>query len=423
MNSERSTFFSISAKVNFYTALLLVFAMPLVPHALPIIISLWILTFLLEGGFREKLVKWRNQPFVFALPLLYVVYFVSVSYSTFRSVAMFDMEVKLSLFLIPPLLAASNKHYVNSRIKFMWTFIAANLLASLICLVRGVLNTYSSTTPKDVPSGYYMTYEPLSFLVHTSYFSMYLVLAIMFIVYLLRKESLNAASKVFLIISGSIFIGMIYQVSARSGILSIILVSFIYILFYVRLRKFNSLVKIGFVVFAVALLLLIFKYNVRFKSFFIDRNNAPISNTNSIAGNNMRLLIWQVSMGIIGDNVVGGVGNGDIHSELNKGYSKLGLTQAADLNLNVHNQFIETFLGVGIFGFILLLMVFFYPAIVAWRRKDSLLMLFLILTSFNFMFESMLSTQAGIVFFCWFYAYLLFVKHDRESQPAFDKKQ
>jgi hypothetical protein len=332
------------------------------------------------------------------------------------------MEVKLSLFLIPPLLAASNKHYVNSRVKFMWTFIAANFLASVICLVRGVMNTYSTTTPKDVPSGYYMTYEPLSFIVHTSYFSMYLVLAIMFIMFLLRKEAYSTALKIFLVISGLIFTGMIYQVSARSGILSLILVSFIYIMFYLRLRKYDSLLKIGFVIFAVALLLVIFKYNVRFKSFFIDRNNAPVSNTNSITQNNTRVLIWKISLGIIGENVVCGVGTGDIHNELNKEYSKLGLTKAANQNLNVHNQFIETFLGVGIFGFGLLMLAFCYPAICAFRRKDSLLMLFLMLTSFNFVFESMLSTQAGIVFFCWFYSYFVFVKQDADIQTALNKK-
>ena len=66
----------------------------------------------------------------------------------------------------------------------------------------------------------------------------------------------------------------------------------------------------------------------------------------------VRFEIWKVTTDLISNNFILGVGAGDIKPELNKKYSENPefLEEAINNHFNVHNQYLETWLGQGLLG-------------------------------------------------------------------------
>jgi len=69
--------------------------------------------------------------------------------------------------------------------------------------------------------------------------------------------------------------------------------------------------------------------------------------------------MWGRALEIIKDNPLLGIGTGDVKDELQRTAEIEGYSIVKDRNFNVHNQYLETWMGIGIFGFILLLLLLF----------------------------------------------------------------
>jgi O-antigen ligase len=117
----------------------------------------------------------------------------------------------------------------------------------------------------------------------------------------------------------------------------------------------------------------------------------------------LRILIWEQSINLIKNNFLLGTGVGDANDELYKKYQSNGIDVAFDEKLNAHNQFLQTFIGIGLFGFILLCIISIGQIFIAYNKKNILMFVFFIIISLNFFVESMLQTSAGVLFFVFFY--------------------
>jgi O-antigen ligase len=120
----------------------------------------------------------------------------------------------------------------------------------------------------------------------------------------------------------------------------------------------------------------------------------------------VRILIWKESVKLITSNFWFGVTPGDSHDKLIEAYEREGLTGALIKKLNAHNQFLQTFIGTGLLGFILLLLMTIGSLIYGLFKKNYILSLFSILMILNFLVESMLQAQAGFIFFVFFFCIL-----------------
>jgi len=117
----------------------------------------------------------------------------------------------------------------------------------------------------------------------------------------------------------------------------------------------------------------------------------------------VRVLIWQESIELIQNNLLFGTGVGDVNDDLYKAYEANGLTGAYKHKLNAHNQFFQTFLGMGIVGFVMLLLITVGQLIKGILKRHFLLFIFSLVIVLNFLVESMLQTAAGVLFFSFFY--------------------
>ena len=138
----------------------------------------------------------------------------------------------------------------------------------------------------------------------------------------------------------------------------------------------------------------------------IIKNYINNENLKDYEGTSQRILIWQSSITIIKKHFLIGVGAGDVKDSLMEEYSKKGYKDIIAKNLNAHNQFLQTFIATGVVGFIILFSLFIFPLINSFKRKNFMFFSFLIIVMLNLLTESMLETQAGVIFFAFFNTYL-----------------
>jgi len=77
-----------------------------------------------------------------------------------------------------------------------------------------------------------------------------------------------------------------------------------------------------------------------------------------------------------------------------------------DINLkrhyNAHNQYIDTFVALGLPGLLVLLALLLWPFIYAIKKGHYLLLSLVLILLVSLFFESMINRQAGVMFFAFF---------------------
>jgi len=135
-------------------------------------------------------------------------------------------------------------------------------------------------------------------------------------------------------------------------------------------------------------------------------------------GRALRVAIWDCSTDILKESWLLGVGTGDTQTELTKTYKKNNFLFAAEYNTgyNAHNQFLETWLTVGILGFILLLLNFGYLLKKSIVHKNYLLLGFTIFILLNCLTETYLQRQKGVSLYAFMASMLLMLDRKKEEE-------
>jgi O-antigen ligase len=147
-------------------------------------------------------------------------------------------------------------------------------------------------------------------------------------------------------------------------------------------------------------------------------NPAVESGAKKVDGTVARIFVWKSSLEIIKQNPIFGVGTGDAKQALLEKYEENNQPYAYKLEYNAHNEYLQTFITIGVMGFLTLVASLFLPAWFAFRQKHMVYLFFLLLIAFHFMVESMLAKQAGIVFYAFFNAILFYQAFVNEDVPV-----
>jgi O-antigen ligase len=114
-----------------------------------------------------------------------------------------------------------------------------------------------------------------------------------------------------------------------------------------------------------------------------------------------RELIWAAAGPLIREHMPWGTGTGDVKDVLIQRYRELGYTHAVEQRLNAHSQLLQTPLTLGLPGALLMVCLLLVPAVHAIKHRDELMVAFIVLLALNWAVESMLETQAGVLFLSW----------------------
>jgi O-antigen ligase len=132
-----------------------------------------------------------------------------------------------------------------------------------------------------------------------------------------------------------------------------------------------------------------------------------------------RVIIWSSALRIIRNNLMIGVGIGDVRAELMKEYQRLGDQNLIENNYNAHNQFLEILLEDGIIGLVFFMTILICMFIIMISEKNLLYGLFIIMMLFFFMFETVLYRLAGVSFFALFSFLLIHTSSKKQNFEEF----
>lgn len=398
----------VQHKIQFYLLLGIAFFLPLSKRVVPILIILTALNWLMGGKLRSKFSNMVKPGYAFLFMAFYLLHLTGLIYTDNMEFGWFDMEVKLS-FLIFPLIFFTSKPYKELSIDHIKTsFIAGCLISGIFLLIKGI-GAYLETG--DITN---LLYGKLSMSYHASYYSMYLCMALAMIMHFvfIRWEHISFWERSLYIVSKPIFLILIVLLMAKSGIITLIFVvvaTFLYMLFSKKLKQ-ASILLTSVLILVFTLVQLVPESKVRINgALSVILNYSSDIDPNSVESTAERLLIWPVAMELIKEHPIIGVGTGDIKDELIKKYQSKGLSGVYTERLNAHNQFLQTFAALGVFGFLSLCFGLVLPLVYSLRRSNFIYAMLIMIIIINALTESILEVQAGVIFYAFFNSLFMFL--------------
>lgn len=398
MSKLKSTYLQFGYNIPLLIAFFLPFG---INHA--ILILIWAISFFaFDNNVKQGLKNVFSNKWSYVLLAFFLIHALGYFFSLDKSDALNAIEIKLGFLAFPILVFASQFNEIQIK-KIVISFVSGCVLATVICLFRAFYLYFF----EDVNAFFYSDFN---FFLHPSYFAMYLVFA-QLIVMLFYPTWLSHLAYLNIKIGFISFLLLLatFLCSSKMGLITAFLLipTTLFVILYKN--GYKKLIVGSLIVFVLGLFLS-YKFLPqpfeRIKVAFKVTASAEKIDKTDAESTAVRILIWKESVKLTQSNFWFGTTAGDANDKLIEAYEKEGLTGALIKKLNAHNQFLQTFIGTGIVGFVLLLLMTFGAMIYGFVVKNYLLVVFSVLMIFNFLVESMLQAQAGFIFFVFFFCIL-----------------
>lgn len=390
-------------KAHQYLSMGIAFCLPF-GRLTPVFIVLLMVNWLLEGDLKNKFGSIVRNKWCWLFISLYLIHVAGMAFTHYIDLGWFDLEVKLSL-LVFPMIFSTRPLPAEKINKVFNAFVIGGILSSLFLLGRAIYFFFAAGENK-------FFYEAFSVLVHTSYVSMYFNFLMAWIILgLLKKGAIRASY------SGMIswllllfFSVIIVLLSSKMGIILMVLMFLCFGFYYViQSGRYIAggvvVVCMAAALFFVATHVPVIQSRIHYAVAAFTKDKIDIKSNES---SEVRMLIWSAANELIEQNFFTGVGTGDAKPMLLRSYASKGMQGAFEHRLNAHNEYYQVFVAVGVFGFLILVIGLFFPLLLAFRRRFLIYQVFLFLIILNFIPESMLETQAGVMFYAFVNSMLFF---------------
>ncbi len=306
---------------------------------------------------------------------------------------------------LPLLLCSVGFRYVSKeqKQKLIWAVYGFVLVSLAVVLVNVTFAAFDAPTHEDVWA--YVVYENLArpTRLQAIYLSMTMVMTILFFLGSWDSIPVKKTVKYAVLL---VLYAFIIMLSSRMEIMVMLFLACMATLVRVVIQK--KVMKSGLVVvFLVGVTSALILGNRVNRERFTEMVDLEQDYTeNKYGGRSLRIQKWLNAVETWQNNIWIGTGAGDSQDELNATYKNNGFSLALQHNFNVHNQYLQTLMGYGVIGLLLLGIMLFAFLWYAWQNKNVFLLFFLGIILLSFLTESMLERQTGIVLFA-FYGNLL----------------
>jgi O-antigen ligase len=371
----------------------LVTALPLAPNLVPIALILFIMVAVLQHRKQFQ----RPSRGVWSTPFPWLVGFfllhvLGMAWTEDIGFGLFDLQIKAPLLVLPLLamIVPAMKRDARDAILFIATL--ANALAVVICLFSALVRLLIGS---EFGAAQELFSARFSFLIHPSYWAMYLCFALAsWVLTPMHTWLPSAPSRAVLVL---ICLGVVLSGSKLGWILLALLLPLVLVLRWRDLALRRTLLALGAVTAGGLSLLVVVSPYARDR--VQEAWRAAFSETvedNAQTSSAVRRLTWSAAQELIAQDPTLGTGTGDIKNELLRIYDERGQAWAKEHRLNAHSQFLQSAACLGMFALLLLLILLAAPLFGRWKR-DPLTMVFLAACALNWSVESMLEVQAGVV--------------------------
>lgn len=332
-------------------------------------------------------------------------------------VIFFSLLINMILFT-----RESNFNYALSRMELYLTWIALPLgFVSLPLLERKIFHhlfffyfllTLLISTVCSVL--YLLNMEEINYLygrsgviptpVNHVRFSLMVCYAVFTGIFLMKEEYFTKTGKYLLGTGIGFLIFFLHLLAVRSGLMAfyaIVLALILYLLFNKKSR-YALLLLAGMVIIAFLSWNYIKTIQIKWGYTAYDIEQSAIKESANDYSLSRRLLAHKVAISIFRQNIITGIGSGNISSEIERIYREEHPYILPENIITPHNQYLKTLAGEGITGFFIFITCFYFPLFYRRNFRFHLLSSLYILLSLSFIVEDTLETQLGLNFSVFF---------------------
>ena len=382
--------------IQFFFVILIIALLPLSIKLCNIPIILLTLSWLFEGGFYDKWENIKRHPIALACLLFFIINLFGLTYSEDLKTG-FSILERRALFLVFPLVIGSNNFFSPSRARSLFYVFSVTLsLYCLICYINAVFNS-GVLYPNYNPDQFYYSfpfsrreYTQVIGGIHPGYLSMYLLLAVSFLISEIFNPSRTVQIKIIHLVLLS-FISFNLIILSSKIHLAILPVILILTVFYYTRRLKNGIffLVIRFIITILLAVLVINDGQMQYRL----KNEINKSFQDKYEQ-------WDTAFEVFKSNPVIGVGTGDNKVEMNKIYIQKNYLD--NYHKNAHNQFLDTLVRFGIVGASILIYIYAKSFVLAFNKKSLMYFNFCLIVIFGSLTETILETYKGFVFFTLF---------------------
>ncbi|OOQ57276.1 O-antigen ligase family protein [Mucilaginibacter pedocola] len=337
------------------------------------------------------------------------VFFVTVAgtlYSSNKPMAFNEWAKQITLLLFPLALCLNPIDLKKYRDKLLYIF-AIGSAVTILYLYLEALRTIrfyhlplSALVSADFTNHNFS--GPLD--IHATFFSMQIAVALVFLISQLVKGN---GSKILNIVCCAILSVGIIQLASKSVFIALLIIINICLPYFLL----KGTARWRFAAITVSLSVLVFAgiYSLgNFKERYINDLKTDLSKAKADELFDPRLARWQVALKLVGQAPIIGHGSGTEVGLLKQRFFEARFYRSYLAGLNAHNQYISFLIKTGIIGLLVYLATLYFGFGRALRRRDVLLLAFMVIVATVSFSENFLDVDKGIFFYAVFFSLFLF---------------
>jgi O-antigen ligase len=358
--------------------------------------------FVMDKQLLQKLKNVFQQPMVWACIGVFLWYGIWIYFAADKTAITNTFDRKLS-FLIMPIIMAGEQSLSKRKIeRIVFSLVLSCLVAMIYCEALGIYS-YNLSKPHNK---HFLFYELLAApIMHPGYLSNFFVGAIIWLSLPYCgypvKYSLPSWVRICLLVLFIVFIGFLTSKTAFI-ILFFYATWFLLKLFRSKLSQQQKMIAGGFAIASVCVFFIIVKtfFWFRFSEAFTLK---PITNQVGFSESIMsRAAAAKEAFAKVKPVWYKGYGTGMANAMLEEQLKEKGYVDLVKFHMHPHNQFMRTWLDVGLFGLLYIIAVF----VALWwyfkKNNEWFGAWMVILLLINCITDDMLEIQAGLLFFLFF---------------------
>jgi O-antigen ligase len=246
--------------------------------------------------------------------------------------------------------------------------------------------------------------EPID--MHATFFSMQVLVALVYILSVLIKE-VSFYKKIFYLICCCILTAGLVQLGSKSIFITLIIA--INIAFPYFLLKGKSRLRFILVSTSITVLAFILIFNSgAFKERYITELKQDLSKSVAGAPIESRVDRWNVTIALISKSPTLGYGAGSEIGLLQTNFFNKKLYNSYLNRLNAHSEYLSFMIKSGIIGLLVYLSTLAFGFSISFRQKDLLFFTFMLLIAIVSLSENLLDVDKGIFFYAFFFSFFIF---------------
>ena len=374
-------------------------------NCIVLLTALW----LIEGDFKNKLTRLKNDKLFIAFVLYLVVQIAGTALSDDFKTGWKEIESKAGFVVLPLIFCSGSFTDGNLRRRLMFVFSITLTLAACFCMSAAAIRYFLISD--ETVFFYHQLVSPLDH--HAVYFAVFTFICLIFLMSEGKDHAWFKKNKIAYISWMVFYLFLLFLLSSKM----VLFITVAYMLYFLISSVKTAKAKIWRPVIAALSIVLIITAisftNNPVKKRFVDLKGdlellslTKYNDNMYFNGWQLRLLLWRFTFEVVRDQNawLTGVGPTNDQQALEQKYLEMGLYGGLQsrgdrgyLEFNCHNQFLQSTLQGGIPGLLIFLIwavIFLFNVI---RKRDPVLTWMAIIIFAFFLTESVFERQYGMV--------------------------